>query len=360
MRTDLGSVGVGQNVAAVKVSAVRRETDKATSISFTEQGCGVGGIGYEPGQFITIRVPSEKTRWAARSYSMSSSPHLGEDLTITVKRTCDGYVSNWLNDNIEPGQVFDIIAPSGSFVPKDLDTDVLLIAAGSGITPVMSIMKSVLHSGRGRVKLLYANKNASDAIFHGDIRALESEYPDRLDVTWWMEDDDGLPTEDVFAVDLRRFCRRQIYVCGPAAFMDLAERTFRDKLNVPRKRLHIERFISLKGDPFSEDLVEEDELGPVGADGSACLTVTLDGQVHRYEWPTNKKLLDFVRDQGLDAPFSCQEGTCSACECKITKGEVEMLRNEVLSKRDVAEGLRLACQSVVARDRDIDVDFDDV
>lgn len=348
-------------IATVKVSGVRQETAKAASISFTAESCDPGGIGYEPGQFITIRVPSEETQWVARSYSMSSSPHLGEDLTITVKRTCDGYVSNWLNDNISLGQKFDIIKPAGSFVPKDLNKDVLLIAAGSGITPVMSIMKSVLHSGAGRVKLLYANKNASDAIFYNDIRALELKYPDRLDVTWWMEDESGLPTEQVFAVDLRRFCRREIYVCGPAAFMDLAERAFRDKLGVPRKRLHIERFISLKSDPFSGDSVEEEELAPVGAEGSAHLKVTLDGQVSRYDWPTNKKLLDFVREKGLDAPFSCQEGTCSACECKIIKGDVEMLRNEVLSVRDISEGLRLACQSVVAKnDREIEVDFDNV
>ena len=120
---------------------------------------------YSPGQFLTLRVPSDRTGSVARCYSLCSSPFTGDPMTVTVKRTVDGYASNWLCDNAHAGMKIHVLAPSGTFVPKTLDTDFLLLAAGSGITPMMAICKSALAEGSGKVVLIYANRDENSVIF---------------------------------------------------------------------------------------------------------------------------------------------------------------------------------------------------
>src|SRR6266571_747408 len=137
-------------------------------------------FGYLPGQFVTVRVPSDLTGSVARCYSLSSSPHAGDRPAITVKRTAGGYASNWIFDQVTAGSVLDLLPPAGTFSPRSLDGDFLLFAAGSGITPVMSILKSALCAGRGRVVLVYANRDERSVIFGGSLRGLVSEFPGRL------------------------------------------------------------------------------------------------------------------------------------------------------------------------------------
>ena len=151
---------------------------------------------YAPGQFLTLRVPSERTGSVARCYSLCSSPFTDDALTVTVKRTADGYASNWLCDHAHAGMRIHVLAPSGNFVPKTLDDDFLLMAAGSGITPIMSICKSALAEGSGQVTLLYANRDDRSVIFGDALRELSAKYPDRLTVVHWLESLQGLPSVD--------------------------------------------------------------------------------------------------------------------------------------------------------------------
>jgi 3-ketosteroid 9alpha-monooxygenase subunit B len=330
--------------ARVRVVEVIRETGDASSLVL-EPMDDEHHFGYRPGQFLTVRVPSDWPGGAARCYSLASSPHLEEPLKVTVKRTAGGYGSNWLCDNAVAGSVLEVLRPSGTFTPRSLDEPVLLLAGGSGITPVMSILKSCLVAGRGHVMLLYANRDESSVIFRDELIRLTAEHPDRLTVVHWLESVQGLPTAAGLRALTAPYRDRQVYICGPGVFMDLTVATL-SEAGVPADHLHVERFTSLTGDPFSDVPVELDTSGP-----STTVDVELDGEQHTVACPRTVKLLDALRNAGLDAPFSCREGSCSACACVVLEGEVTMERNEVLDAADLADGLILACQALPVSER---------
>lgn len=349
--------------ARLRVAAVIDETRDSRSLVFEPPPAW----SYRPGQFLTLRIPSDRTGSVARSYSLSSSPHVDDAWQITVKRA--GYGSNWLCDNMTAGSTVDALPPGGAFVPSSLDDDFLLLAAGSGITPVMSITKSVLAAGTGRVVLIYANQDQDSVIFAAELREVVARHPDRFVVVHWLESVQGLPTVPVLRELIRPFVERECFVCGPGGFMDAAAEALRE-LDVPRGRTHIERFVSLKRNPFEKfrgesapPAVPAEEPGkaskpngtaargkPEAAADTAAVEVELDGQRHRFAWPRQKRLLDLLLDNGVDAPFSCREGACSACACRIERGEVKMLQNSVLEQEDLDEGIVLACQSVPITD----------
>ena len=174
----------------VPVAEVIRETDDACSLVLDVPPPLAATFGYRPGQFVTVRAPSDRTGSVARCYSLSSSPLTGERRAITVKRTAGGFASNWIVDQVTAGTALDLLPPAGMFSPRSLDGDFLLFAAGSGITPVMSILKSVLAGGRGRVVLVYANRDERSVIFGSSLRGLMAAAPGRLVVVHWL---DSLP-----------------------------------------------------------------------------------------------------------------------------------------------------------------------
>ncbi|UNT00523.1 ferredoxin--NADP reductase [Streptomyces tubbatahanensis] len=323
----------------VRVVEVIRETPDAHSLVLEPIGVPPEKFGYRPGQFLTVRVPSERDGSTARCYSLCSSPLREEKPKITVKRTADGYGSNWICDNVVEGHTLEVLRPAGTFTPDSLDSDFLLLAAGSGITPVMSILTSALHGGAGSVTLVYANRDEDAVIFRDELAALAREYGDRLTVIHWLESVQGLPTPSGLRALTRPYAGRQVFLCGPGPFMESAAATL-SGLGVPADRLHMERFSSLTGDPFAEPEPDLDPGGP-----RSTVEVELDGETRTVDCPRETALLDVLLDAGLDAPFSCREGSCSACACVLLDGEVEMARNEVLDDRDLADGLVLACQA---------------
>ncbi|MGW1681237.1 2Fe-2S iron-sulfur cluster-binding protein [Saccharopolyspora sp. NPDC002376] len=357
--------------ARLRVVAVVDETDDSRSLVFEAPP----DWSYRPGQFLTLRIPSDETGSVARSYSLSSSPHVDDAMQVTVKRA--GYGSNWLCDNVIAGSEVDVMPPGGAFVPGSLDEDSLLLAAGSGITPVMSIAKSVLAAGTGRIALIYANQHQDSVIFATELRDLVAQHPDRLLVVHWLESVQGLPTASALRELVRPFADRECFVCGPGGFMDTAEEALRE-LDVPRSRTHIERFVSLKRNPFErkkrtkpapnppatpsepnptadEDInppveTHPDQAQPAAGSANATVELDLDGKHHKLSWPRQKRLLDLLLDNGVPAPFSCREGACSACACRIERGEVKMLQNAVLEQEDLDEGIILACQSLPITD----------
>jgi 3-ketosteroid 9alpha-monooxygenase subunit B len=271
-----------------------------------------------------------------------------------VKRTADGYASNWLCDHAHAGMRIHVLAPSGTFVPKTLDDDLLLLAAGSGITPVMSICKSALAEGGGQVTLVYANRDERSVIFAEALRELSTKYPDRLTVVHWLESVQGLPSATALAKLAAPFTDRHAFICGPGPFMD-ASRQALETLKVPAAQVHIEVFKSLDSDPFAAITIEDT------ADGDqppATAIVVLDGETHTISWPRKAKLLDVLLAKGLDAPFSCREGHCGACACTLRNGKVNMEVNDVLEQEDLDEGLILACQSHPESDS-VEVTYDD-
>ena len=349
---------LGSHVLELEVADVLAGTDEARSLVFrAPDGAGDPAIPadrlrYAPGQFLTLRVPSDRTGSVARCYSLCSSPFTDDALTVTVKRTVDGYASNWLCDHAHPGMRIHVLAPSGTFVPKTLDDNFLLLAAGSGITPVMSICKSALSEGSGQVVLLYANRDDRSVIFGDALRELAAKYPDRLTMLHWLESLQGLPSATALAQLAAPFTDRQAFVCGPGPFMAAAREAL-ETLKVPAQQIHIEVFRSLETDPFAAVKIEDE-----GDEPHATAVVELDGQTHTVSWPRRAKLLDVLLDAGLDAPFSCREGHCGACATTLRKGKVSMEVNDVLEQQDLDDGLILACQSHPETDS-VEVTYDE-
>ena len=249
----------------VPVAEVISETDDAFSLVLAVPPELAGTFAYRPGQFLTVRIPVEDGS-VARCYSLSSSPHAGDLPTITVKRTADGHASNWLADHARAGFVLDTLPPAGTFCPGSLEGDFLLFAAGSGITPVISILKSALAAGRGRVVLIYANRDERSVIFSAELRRLAAEAAGRLLVIHWLDSLHGGPTPAGLAALARPYTAAEAFACGPDPYLAVVRQAM-SQLGV--KAVHLERFLSLAENPF--------EVTEPAGGVAATLQVSLDG-----------------------------------------------------------------------------------
>ncbi|WP_322936359.1 ferredoxin--NADP reductase [Nocardioides bizhenqiangii] len=349
----------------LQVVDIVEETADARSISFEVPADAPEKFVYKPGQFLTVAVPSDQTGIAARCYSLSSSPHDGGPLTVTVKRTADGYASNWICENLEVGDTLRALPPSGIFTPASLDADLLLFAGGSGVTPIMSITRTAL-TGSGKIVVFYANRDEKSVIFAEEFTRLAAENPDRLQVVHWLESVQGIPTPEQVKAFVAPYLTYDVFVCGPAPYMKMVTTVLRE-LEFPRERRHQEKFVSLGGNPFGDieelaeaereiadaesDEADESAAEPPGPAGPVKLEVELDGVDHTFDdWDPKVKLLEFLESKGVKAPYSCREGECSACAIRLVEGEVRMLHNDVLDDEDLADGIRLGCQSLPTTD----------
>jgi 3-ketosteroid 9alpha-monooxygenase subunit B len=331
----------------VPVAEVIRETGDASSLVLDVPPPLAATFAYRPGQFVTVRIPSDRTGSVARCYSLCSSPHAGDLPAITVKRTAGGYASNWILDNVAAGTVLDVLPPAGTFCPRSLDGEFLLFAAGSGITPVISILKSVLAAGRSRVALVYANRDERSVIFSGELRRLAASAGGRLVVLHWLDSLHGTPAAAGIAALARPYAGWEPYICGPDPYLSVV-RTALGQLGVPARRVRTERFLSLAENPF-EEAPAASGMGNGGTAGSAMaatLSVELDGVTRVLPWQPGTRMLDVLIAAGVEAPYSCRQGVCGACACQLVAGEVEMAHNQVLEAADLADGYVLACQAV--------------
>ncbi|MFE4457649.1 2Fe-2S iron-sulfur cluster-binding protein, partial [Nocardia tengchongensis] len=328
--------------AVLRVSAVINETTDACSLVFDVPEDLRERFSYQPGQFLTLRIPSDLTGSVARCYSLASSPHTDDQPKVTIKRTVDGYASNWVCDNLKAGDTIEVLPPSGVFTPRNLDEDLLLFAAGSGITPVMSILKSALARGNGRIVVVYANRDHESVIFARELRELADKNPQRVVVIHWLETLQGLPTADAFAALVAPYTAYEAFMCGPKPFMDRVHDAL-GQLGMPRNRTHAEVFNSLSGDPFAD--VAPTEISAEEAADAASVEVELDGETHEMTWPRSQTLVDIMLSKGLDVPYSCLEGECGSCACTVLEGEVEMENAEILDPEDIANGYILGCQA---------------
>ncbi|MCF8608990.1 ferredoxin--NADP reductase [Gordonia sp. HY285] len=325
------------------VISVIDETSDARSIVLRPSEVDQPAFTYHPGQFLTIRIPSDRTGHIARSYSLSSAPSLDPDLKITVKRVSSGYGSNWLCDNVEAGASMTSLPPAGRFTPASYERDLLLFAAGSGITPVMSILKAALVRGTGSVTLFYANRDADSVIFASELAGLREAHRGRLTVIDWFDDVNGYPRSEQLAELIAADMSREVFVCGPGPFMDTVSAAV-EATHVPRERFHREVFSSISGDPFAAVPVPEDtaESAP-GSDVET--TVVLDGLTHSFDWSPGVTLVDALLARDVGVPYSCRSGECGSCVCRVTRGSVTTDVGDVLDPEDAAEGYVLGCQS---------------
>lgn len=335
----------------LSVARIIEETHDSKSIVFAVPAQSAL-FNYKPGQFLTLRLPTAGQA-VARCYSLASAPGVDDELKVTVKRVPGGLGSNWICDCLQAGDELEVLPPAGVFCPASLDNDFLLFAGGSGITPVMSILKSCLLRGSGRVQVFYANRDEKSVIFAAELQRLALAYPQRLVVTHWLESLQGRPS----LAQLAAYCTSQVageaFVCGPGPFMDAVEQTLLE-VGMPRSRIHVERFISLSSDP---GVLAEAPQATAADEPQVELLAQLDGEQHVLPWSASVDLLDALLAAGVSAPFSCREGRCSACMCRVAEGEVSMRRNEVLNAADLAEGWVLACQARPVSDK-VSISFD--
>ena len=325
----------------ITVLRVVEESSDAVSIVFDVNPDKNPEFAYKPGQFLTLRVPSDQTGFVARCYSLASSPDTDDHLKVTVKRTRDGYASNWLCDNVRAGLDIHTLPPSGHFTPVDSSRDLLLFAAGSGITPVISILKSALQRSDRHIALFYANRDRSSVIFHDELTELARRHPHRVSITEWLESERGIPT----LPELHSYAgqhgavERDAFICGPGPFMTIAERAL-GELGVDHSQINVEKFNSLTGDPFTLEIKEA-----IPSDDDAVVTVELDGEQHTLPWPAESTLVDMLIAAGIDAPYSCREGECGSCACLLTEGTVNRGNVSALEPEDVDDGYILGCQA---------------
>jgi 3-ketosteroid 9alpha-monooxygenase subunit B len=325
----------------LSVLEVIEETSDAKSIVLAIPEALRQVFRYRAGQFLTFEVP-----WAGaalrRCYSLASSPQCDPAPKVTVKRVSDGRVSNWLNDHVRAGDTLSVLPPEGRFVLTDTDAPLLLFAGGSGITPVISLVKTALLTGSRSIALLYANRNAGSIIFRDELAALAAKYPERLTLIHHLDDEKGFVTaEEVGALSARGGARGVFYICGPAPFMETVEQNLL-RSGVDPSHVRIERFISLP-DPGMEPAP-----APLRAtEGSlpSAIEIELRGEKHSVAYKEGSSILQAARDGGLDAPYSCEEGFCGCCAARLMEGRVHMAASDALTEEEKKRGLILTCQA---------------
>ena len=350
---------------ALKIAQVVPETAEANSIRFDIPSELREAFAFKAGQHLTLRatIEGEEVR---RNYSLCTAP-AESDWMVTVKRIGGGLFSNWVGDQLKAGDTLEVMVPHGSFT-TEFDAansrHLVGIAGGSGITPVMSLIKTLLREEpRSRVTLLYGNRDSSSVIFLEALAGLKDKHLGRLEIYHFLDQEEQ--DIELFNGILNRERLEEAitalvpdaaevggwFICGPGPMMDAAEGALRDR-NIPRERIHIERFTA---DRPSNAVSQEMAQLQTQAEG-VTVSVTLDGRTRRVPF-TAGNILDSARAAGLPAPFACKAGVCATCRAKVTKGEIEMAARFGLTDEEVAAGYVLTCQSVPLSDG-VAVDYD--
>ncbi len=327
--------------AVLTVSGVIEETPDSRSLVFDVPADMKSKFQYKPGQFLTLRIPE-------RSDRLGRALLLPGQLAVHRRRPQGHRQAHRRRLRLqlavrqpEGGRPARGAASGRRLHPKSLDHDFLLFGGGSGITPVMSILKSALTQGGGKVVLLYGNRDVESVIFAAELRELAAKYPDRLTIIHWIETVQGLPSVTQLATLVSPYTSYEA-LCVARPVMDTIHEALA-QAGMPRSQVHAEVFNSLSGDPFAD--VELEEVTAEEAADAATVEIELDGEKHNLSWPRKQTLVDVMLSKGLDVPYSCQEGECGSCACTVLEGEVSMEHAGVLDEEDIANGYILGCQA---------------
>ena len=299
---------------------------------------------YAAGQFCTFRATIGGDS-IVRCYSMSSSPDTGDRFTVTVKRVPGGKMSNWMIDTLAAGDTIDVLPPSGLFVLGADESPIVAFAGGSGITPVLSIIKTALATTAREIALVYANRDPSSVIFAAELERLRTDFGDRLSVHHHLDSEKGFLDAVACAALVGERRHSDFYVCGPKPYMDIVEAGL-ERRRVDPGRVFIERF-DLPDEAPAASAVSETE----------SIVVRLEGRKHTIPYESGDTILDTVRRAALKPPFSCKAGNCGTCMAFLGEGTVTMRINNVLHASEVEEGWVLTCQAIPTS-REVVVDYD--
>jgi ring-1,2-phenylacetyl-CoA epoxidase subunit PaaE len=343
----------GLHFHPLRVSRIEADTDEAQIVSFAVPDALRDEFAFQPGQYLTLRqrVGNQDLR---RSYSICASPDEGE-LRVGVRRVPGGAFTSWLHASLQPGDTLDVLPPQGRFVVPPGDgtpRHLLLVAGGSGITPMMAIARHVLaHEPATRITLVYANRKSASTMFKEELEDLKNRYLSRLSIFALFSreavdsplnsgrlDRDKMASLLGTVIDARTIAHA--FVCGPHGMNDAVQAVL-EHAGLPAQRIHVERF----GIPPSAADAHLHDARP-GDAPQARVTVIRDGVTREVDFTTGTtSLLDAAARAGLDVPFSCKSGVCATCRAKLIEGRVRMDRNFALDASDLAAGFILTCQS---------------
>ena len=342
------------------IKEIKRETKDAISILFNVPEEFKSHYTFIAGQYVNLRLTLDGQE-IRRAYSICSSPESGE-LRISVKAVKDGVFSQFANTKLKVGDILEVGEPEGKFTfePQvDRQKNYTAFAAGSGITPVMSILKSVLKSEpQSSFVLVYGNKTPEDTIFYQELLELHSKYTGRLFVhfVYSQAKADGALFGRIdksvvnFVLNNKHAALEfdKFYLCGPEEMINSVTKVLKE---------HNIKDSAIKFELFSSSTVENLEAS--SHDGHTKITITVDDDETTFEMSQKQTILEAALKQGIDAPYSCQGGICSSCLARIKSGTAEMKKNSILTDSEIEEGLILTCQACPTS-AEIVVDYDDV
>ncbi len=352
----------------LKVTNVRPETADCISVSLQVPEDKSELFRFIPGQYLTFRTTLDGAE-LRRSYSICSSPKDGE-LRVAIKKVEQGKFSTYAHGSLKAGDMLEVMPPMGKFTPKPSEgkaKSYLAFAAGSGITPIMSIMKTVLEDEpNSTFTLVYGNRSKNSIIFREAIEALKNTYMQRMRLYYVLSReymDIPLFSGRINATKAREFCSSLIdlgtideaFLCGPED-MILSLKSELADMGMPVEKIHLELFTSPDQPKATHEKwakEHSEDKGPMSK-----VSITLDGTTTIMDVPfNNESILDAALRNGLDLPYACKGGVCCTCRAKVMEGEVEMEVNYALEHYEVEQGFVLTCQSH-PRTETVVIDFD--
>lgn len=344
------------------VKDIKQETPDCVSIAFDIPAELKKEFQFIPGQNITIKTDLDDTR---RSYSICTSP-MENELRVAVKKLNNGVFSSFANDRLKVGDALEVMTPAGTFVTEvnpSNTKDYVFFAAGSGITPVISIIKTILKTeAHSNVTLVYGNKNVTSIIFKEELEALKDKYLWRLSMYHVLSRERTDADINYGRIDkekCRQFSRLidynfvdEFFICGPEP-MIFTVKEFLENIGIDKTKIHFELFTTPSGKQIKIYKPEKTQQ-----ESGSDITVKFDGRSFDFNLDYNSNnILDAALAQGADLPFSCKGGVCTTCKAKLTEGNVEMEVNYGLEQEEVEAGFILTCQSH-PRSEKVVVDFD--
>ncbi len=284
---------------------------------------------------LTFRVPHPEGAFN-RCYSLSSAPETDGLPKVTVKRVEGGKGSNWFHDALKEGLTLEVLPPAGRFVLGDGDAPLLLFGGGSGITPMMSLIKSALKAGQRRIRLFYANRDKPSIIFDAELVSLLAAHDSRLEVIHHLDAEQGLTQPQEIIAALKGFENAEAYLCGPGPFMTLVENTLLGA-GMAREKVRLERFEASGNDAVP---IEPDEGDVIPSE----ITIHFEGKTHKVPYRKGLSILEAARAAGLNPLSSCEEGFCASCAAKRIKGKIVLAKNDIYTPDDLANNWILTCQ----------------
>lgn len=344
---------------SLKISALDQLTPNAVALSFEVPPELSETFSFTAGQYITLKM-ALNGKEVRRAYSISSAPSSGK-LTVGIKKMPNGTFSKYANENIAVGDTLEVMPPEGRFIyekgasPKTIAA----FAAGSGITPIMSIAKTVLESHEdNRFVLVFGNQSPEETMYRNQLLELQKEYNNRFFIQWVFSRSneaeclfgriENATVNLVLKNKYKDFGFDAFYLCGPEQMINTVSNSLKNN-GIPERNILFELFTS---DDTKAKEVE-------GLEGKTMVTVVLDDEEQGFTMDQKELVLDAVLKNDIDAPYSCQGGVCSSCIARIVEGEAEMVKNQILTDSEVAEGLILTCQAH-PKSPTLKVDYDDV